>query len=374
MALTAGLGLDYVELVALGLAATATLALASAQAACRPALQVDRQVSPQRVDRGERCAVELTVRNVSRWRPATMVAWDRCGDTLTPAPVVGLRPGAVAEVSYPVVTDQRGRQWVGPLRVRRGDPLGLLASWQDFGGTTPVWVYPRRRSLVGGPAGSTRSLDGLADGAQHGSITFAALRDYVVGDELRRVHWRTSARIGRLMVREHVDASLPHLMLLLDDRRSAYPGPRVGVSVDFEAACEAAASVVAAACGDGIAATLSTVTGASVGGRGRHSDLRGQLDLLAEAAPDGGAGIGEAVARLRWRRGGDTLVVFTGPGGEDAAAQATAAGRRFPTTLTVLFDERLTDDRAAADGGADASVIRVRDSEQFAAAWQRRQW
>ncbi len=81
-----------------------------------------------------------------------------------------------------------------------------------------VWVHPRIHPLTAVPGGAARSLDGRVDRVPHGTITFDSLREYVVGDELRRVHWRTSARVGELMVREQLDTSLPRLVVLLDDR------------------------------------------------------------------------------------------------------------------------------------------------------------
>ena len=117
-------------------------------------------------------------------------------------------------------------------------------------------MYPRVHPLRAVPAGVARSLDGRVDRVPHGSITFDSLREYVVGDELRRVHWRTSARVGELMVREHVDTSLPRLVVLLDNRAAAHPGARGGMAETFEAACEAAASVVTAALREELPVTL----------------------------------------------------------------------------------------------------------------------
>jgi uncharacterized protein (DUF58 family) len=73
------------------------------------------------------------------------------------------------------------------------------------------------------PAGISRSLDGRLDRVPHGAITFDTLREYVIGDELRHVHWRTSARVGELMVREHVDTSPARIVVLLDDRIESWP-------------------------------------------------------------------------------------------------------------------------------------------------------
>ncbi len=124
------------------------------------------------------------------------------------------------------------------------------------------------------PTGVARSLDGRVDGVPHGSITFDSLREYVVGDEMRRVHWRTSARVGELMVREHVDTSLPRLVVLLDDRAAAHPAARGGIAETFEAACEAAASVVTAALREELPVTLLEVV---AGG----TELPSPLDRLA---------------------------------------------------------------------------------------------
>ena len=112
---------------------------------------------------------------------------------------------------------------VGPLRVTRHDPLGLVAVARGHGETVRVWVHPRIHPLTAVPAGVARSLDGRVDRVPHGSITFDTLREYVIGDELRHVHWRTSARVGELMVREHLDTSLPRMVVLLDDRSESYP-------------------------------------------------------------------------------------------------------------------------------------------------------
>src|SRR4029450_8403489 len=126
----------------------------------------------------------------------------------------------------------------------------------------------------------SRSMDGRVDRVPHGSITFAALREYVVGDDLRHVHWRTSARVGELMVREHVDTSLPRVVLLLDDRAGAHIVGAEGEAT-FESVCEAAASVLVAAFREDIHVEIQLVCGdAAAGG---HVDAGPLLDLLAEA-------------------------------------------------------------------------------------------
>jgi len=359
-----GLLAGYPELTVLGAAGLAAVLFALVFAAGVPPLAVERTVEPQRVDRDAACTVTLAVANTSSWRPATIVATDRCGGQEVPVPLVGLLPRARREVSYPVPTSRRGRLRVGPLRVSRLDPFGLVTTARSHGGTTDVWVYPRRYPLLGSPPGATRSLDGLVDRVPHGSITFDSLREYVVGDELRRVHWRTSARIGQLMVREQLDTALPTLVLLLDDRASSHSGGGGG-SASFESACEAAASVVAAAYAQELPVTLQLVSGARVGtGGGREA--RAYLDVLAEAELGAGE-LSTVVTRLRQAPAGDTAVFLTGPGGRESWAAVGGLRGAYRSVSGVVFEPTVAPPDASG-------LLSVADGAQFAARWSGWQW
>jgi uncharacterized protein (DUF58 family) len=220
---------------------------------------------------------------------------------------------------------------IGPLRVVRRDPLGLLALARSHGESLQVWVYPLAYPLTAVPVGIVRSLDGRVDRVPQGTITFDALREYVVGDELRHVHWRTTARVGELMVREHMDTSLPRLVVLLDDRRASYPDGEM-----FESACEAAASIVLAAFRDDLSVVLHLVSGSLA----VDKIARPYLDVLAEATLHEDAALDPAVSRLRHKRQGDTLVVLTGPVGPDDLGRVGSLRGAYPTvvvgTLGVL--------------------------------------
>jgi uncharacterized protein (DUF58 family) len=327
--LAAGFAFGYPELVVLGCACLLATAFGAAYAAWRPNLRVERVVEPDRVMRGESGRVTLTVHNTSRVRAATLVAYDRCGATSVPVPLLRLRPRRDTVVDYPVPTDRRGIVHIGPLRIGRTDPLGLATVARRHGGTAKVWVYPKVHPLTAVPVGIARSLDGRVDRVPHGTITFDTLRGYVPGDELRHVHWRTSARVGELMVREHVDTSLPRLVVLLDDRSEAHD------TDSFEAACEAAASVVVAAHRADLPLALQLVSGELVGGDGhRHAHPRAYLDLLAEAELHDHPGLHDATTRLRHRRLGDTLVYLTGPVRTDDLAEIEALRGAYPTIVT----------------------------------------
>ncbi|MET8365475.1 DUF58 domain-containing protein [Micromonospora sp. NPDC005194] len=361
-----GFRFAYPELTLLGAAAGAAVGYAALTAAWRPRLVVGRRADPDRVARGEPASMTLTVRNAGRLRSANLLAEDRCGSRVVPVPLLRLRPGRDTEVRYDVPTDRRGVVPVGPLRVTRRDPLGLVALARPYGETTPVWVHPRVHPLTAVPTGAGRSLDGRVDGVPHGSITFDSLREYVVGDELRRVHWRTSARVGELMVRENVDTSLPRLVVLLDNRAAAHPHRSDGVAESFESACEAAASVVTAAHRADLPVVMLLV-GPELIERGPAGDAEvGPLDRLAAAdLSDEDDALRAVTTRLRQDRLGDTLIFLTGPGGRDGLGHVGALRGAYPSVVVGVFGAA----EPTPAGTAGLVVVDAVDGAQFAAEW-----
>jgi uncharacterized protein (DUF58 family) len=319
--------------------------------------------------------VTLTVHNASRVRVAKLIAYDRCGEDRIPVPLLRLRPHRDTVVAYPVPTRRRGVVPVGPLRVSRSDPLGLVEVARTHGATAQVWVHPRTHPLAAVPAGITRSLDGRVDRVPHGSITFATLREYVVGDELRHVHWRTSARVGELMVREHLDTSLPRTVVVLDNRAASWTGE------SFESACEAAASVIAAAVREDLPVTLHLVCGeaavaaASRGGAMPLFDRLAEAELteaeLAEAELTGAelatrtAALETATTLLRQRRVGDTLVYLTGAGGVADLGLVAALRGPYPAVVVGVLGA----DTPAPSTVHGVLVLDAADGAEFAAAW-----
>lgn len=352
-----GFAFGYPELTVLGSAALVALLGAVGYAAWRPRPVVARTAAPDRVTRGDASVVTLTVSRAGWFGGGTLTGYDRCGGGEVPIPPLRLRRTGTAAVDYPVPTDRRGVVAIGPLRAVRRDPLALVELSQRHGGTGRVLVYPRSHPLSSVPLGIARSLDGQADRVPHGSITFDALRQYVVGDDLRRVHWRTTARVGELMVREHVDTSRPRFVVLLDDRRSTYPDGE-----DFESACEGAASIIALAHREDLPIRLlltSFPTGEHVGG------ARGLLDALAEATLVE-ADLTVAVRRLRLAALGDTLIVLTGPGGQrDIAAIGSLTGG-YPSIVVAVFG---ADSDAATTQLPGLLVVNPNDGPDFARAW-----
>jgi len=141
--------------------------------------------------------------------------------------------------SFRVPTSRRTVIPVGPVRSSRGDALGLLkreATWTDV---CELFVHPLTVSLGDSSTGFLKDLDGSpTDALTSSDIAFHALRDYVVGDDLRHVHWRTSARIGKLMVRQFEETRRSHTVVCLSMSPEDYAD-----ADDFELACSTAASL-----------------------------------------------------------------------------------------------------------------------------------
>jgi len=395
----AGFLLGYPELALLGSAGGIAVLAALINAAWQPRLVVRRDAEPDRVSRGEPCVMVLQVRAGRRWGPVNVTAEDRCGRRSVSIPLLRMRPGSETTVRYLVPTDRRGVVPIGPLRVVRRDALGLVSLTRTHGEPARVWVHPRVHPMHAVPVGLTRSLDGHTDRVPHGSITFDSLREYVVGDELRRVHWRTTARVGRLMVREHLDTSLPRLVVLLDNRVEAHPGLIDGTAATFESACEAAASIMTAAARTDLPVTLVMVVDLPADGADAASGhpldrltavtLRAGCGQVADAAAsdpriagDGGV-LRAAVARLRQQRLGDTVVFLTGPGDPQGPARVGGLRATYPVVLVGRFTGPApppaagTAPRPMGAGSSAARsaptsgmvVIDVVDGAHFAANW-----
>jgi uncharacterized protein (DUF58 family) len=151
-----------------------------------------------------------------------------------------LRRGEEVVERFDVPAVRRGVLQVGPAGARRTDPLGFFQRHAAWAKPVDLFVRPRMVGVESLGTGSVRDLEGTpSDQISMSDLSFHALREYVVGDDLRHVHWRSSARTGRLHVRQYHDTRRSHTVVLVDDTRAAYADPE-----DFELALSVAASVV----------------------------------------------------------------------------------------------------------------------------------
>jgi uncharacterized protein (DUF58 family) len=185
-------------------------------------------------------------------------------------PVVWDATGVHADISVP--THRRGPVSLGPWVLERVDPWGLMRRRVGEVEGVALLVVPRVRpvSLAALPS----ALADFGGSAEMGTTTFATLREYVIGDELRHVHWRSSAKTGKLMMRQYVDVTRPRITLVLVAEERAYTS-----ADEFEEAVDFIASLAAVASSSGLDVEVVTTSGerASHGG-GRSTAV---LDLLA---------------------------------------------------------------------------------------------
>jgi uncharacterized protein (DUF58 family) len=306
------------------------LLLAGLAVVLRPSrLVVERQIQPPRVPKHSTAIAFLTFANRGRTSVGPTVANQAMGDTDVRTVIPRLRRGEQGSRAYRLPTRQRGIFDVGPVEVNRADPFGLFRRTRKHGDTERIWVYPRLLAFKTLPAGLTRHLEGpTSDTAPAGNITFHRLRDYVVGDDLRMVHWRSSARTGSLVVKHNVDTSQPYTVVLLDQRPDWYSADT------FESAVDVAASVLAA-CSLNKAPVELRLTDSTVVGGPRLREVTPLLDHLTGVRFDDSGSLRGELVKLRRARGGTSLVVVTGMLITDDLPHVAALRRRFEQ-LVVL--------------------------------------
>ncbi|MEO6988740.1 MAG: DUF58 domain-containing protein, partial [Aquihabitans sp.] len=186
----------------------------------QPVLDVQRVLRPTRVMLGGVARVEATIVNRGRRRTPVLTLHDpvegTVGARLTVAP---MPPDEQQTASYRLPTQRRGLVHVGPMEAQVVDPFGLVRRRMAVAGVATLTVLPAierlERVTAGGGiddpmAGATRTVLGRTGGEE-----FAGLRPYVIGDDLRRVHWASSARIGDLLVRQDNPPWQGHLTIVL---------------------------------------------------------------------------------------------------------------------------------------------------------------
>ncbi|MEU6715419.1 DUF58 domain-containing protein [Nonomuraea sp. NPDC046802] len=321
-------------------------------------LSVRREVTPVKVARGDPAVATLHVRNTGRWRHSGLVARDTCRGTSVTVEVPSLARDTARTVSYRLPTRRRGETPVGPLVLDRTDPFGLARRSIAYGRRDLLLVRPRTVTLGPLDAGRQRHLDGFASrSAPNGAISFNGLRDYVIGDDLRHIHWRSTARTGVLMVKELTDVNLPSTVAVLDTRHSSYEGDD-----EFELAVDVAASVACSVTRDRFPVRLLTGTGELLHAKGGPGESEEVLDRLAvvERSPDAEP----PLHALRRAGSGGTLVVVSGTFA--ALADAASVRRRFDLVLYVRVGDPT---EGGTPGAAGVNVIEVSDLDDLAGAW-----
>ncbi|MEV6107586.1 DUF58 domain-containing protein [Streptomyces sp. NPDC051940] len=337
-----------------------------------------RRLSPARVPAGSEARVHLRLDNASRLPTGLLMLQDRVPYVLGPRPRFVLdrvEPGGRREVSYRVRSDLRGRYPLGPLQLRLTDPFGMCELTRSFSAYDTLTVVPKTEALA--PVRLAGESSGWGDGRRR-TVALAGEddvipREYRHGDDLRRVHWRSTARYGELMVRREEQPHRAGCTVLLDTRRAGYYG--AGPDSAFEWAVSAAASTALHMLERDYAVRLLTDTGDSVpgpesagGAVGAHSESADSaglmLDTLAVIDHSDSEELSAAYDVLRSGHEG-LLVAFVGELDDDQVALVARMRRRTGAALVFLLDSAawsMTDGEAQDDGRLDDQVRMLREA------------
>jgi uncharacterized protein (DUF58 family) len=277
-------------------------------------LACGRTLEPHRTPVGASARVVLRLQNLSGLPTGTLLLEDRLPYAL------GSRPRLVLErlgrhqassVAYTVRAEVRGRYEVGPLVVRLTDPFGLCELNRAFPSVDHLTVIPQvvalpTLRLAGEYSGAGESR--ARSVAVHGEDD-AATREYRHGDDLRRVHWRSTARVGELMVRREEQPWDSRATLVLDTRAQAHRGE--GPTASFEWAVSAIASAATHLRYNGYKLRLAGDLNAEIDAVEADGD-GAILDYLAEVKPQRRADIATMVERVRHRTDGGLLIAVLG--------------------------------------------------------------
>jgi len=377
-AMVCGLAIPEPDLVRVG-ALLIILPLVSALIARRSQyrLSCNRRLDPPRVPAGQLTVVTARVENISRLRTGVLLAEDVTPYSLGSRPrfvLDEIEPGGHRELNYQIHTDTRGKFTIGPLRVRVADAFGLVEISRAFSTTSTLVVTPRIFPLPRATAAS--SWLGEGDGGMRTISAVgeddAAPRLYQDGDGLRRVHWKSTARYGQLMVRREEHQWRNSASIFLDTRRRAHAGS--GPSATFEFAVSAAASIGAHLSGEGFRARLITEAG-EIAPRGTFNDTL--LDMLAVIGPSSHAGLLSGTSALAGA--GGQLIAVVGRLSPDEASQLAASRRgNAPAMALLLAVSAWATDSVPQDAARTAEILAaagwrvavVTASTPLASAWQ----
>lgn len=290
-----------------------------------------------RTARGHPLSITLGVALPRRSRSLRLVVGDAVA---RPDRTLGIPRQRPAHVEVPVDTSRRGQFELGPYRLVHGDPWGVVRRTVDEVTGGILLVHPRVSRLRRSPFTAALVSESESASRRQGHDHFHALRDYVLGDEPRTVHWRSSARAGRLVVRQEVAAASSGTAVILDTDSSAYGSDTAfGTGHDaarFEAAVEVAASIAVAQTTSAEKVHLLTTSRGGTLTTGESGAAGGLLDLLAVAAavPPVESSPEETVAHVRRVRC-SRVVLVTGTPSQQTARSAQMLARLVPSTLVV---------------------------------------
>jgi uncharacterized protein (DUF58 family) len=334
-------------------------------------LEGTRAQARARAREGEVLRIEVRLR--ARRRLSTIVLEEQVPERLgqpVRLPVATLARGEEVAHVYPLRCARRGVYQLGPLVARWGDPIGLTQREMVLAPSFELLVHPSTESVSDRPL--TRQWEDPpirppVSKPWPSGLEFYGMRDYVPGDDLRRIVWRAVARTGRVLVREAEQGITDRITIILDTDRSSHT--HEDPSESFEAAIRVAASLGIKHLGEGYAVSVDTNDGPltkALRGPGSPTQLLDSLTRLGF----GREPLSRVILRLATDPRRDAHNILITPRLEaSVAAQLRLLLNRGVSVLVValLWDEGAEEtlNTAAALG---CQVVELRPNESIAAA------
>lgn len=342
-----GIVFGWVEWMVAGTAALLLLAMAVPFLFGARAYEVDLSLTHERVVAGTGVTGEIVVRNVSA-RPALPGRLDiPVGRGLVEFGVPLLRPDQSTTEPLEIPPLPRGVVRVGPVTTVRSDPVGLLRREHAFDDVHDLFVHPRTVGLPSTSAGLVRDLEGNATRRLvDADMSFHAIREYVPGDSRRQVHWKSTAKTGRLMVRQYEESRRSRMAVVFAAATQEYAD-----ADEYELAVSAAASLGLRAVRD--ARDIDIVTGSEIPRvvKGRLRAIRHVPIVSPRAMLDGFSAVQrhentmpvEDVCRFAAEANERLSIAFVVVGSAVPLARLRQAALAFPAdtaVAAVICDER----------------------------------
>lgn len=315
---------QWVEALACALAGVVALLLAAMRVVWRPPHVVSIRVPNERIVAGQTAVGEISVRNERARSVRSGIIELPIGTGTGEFVVPPLGAHETWDEMFLISSRHRGIINVGPARAVRSDALGLLRRVRMWDEPVLLHVHPRTVRVPFDATGFQLDVEGVSTGKLSSSdVSFHALRDYEPGDDRRAVHWQSTARLGKLIVRQYEETHRSHHVIVLDTSRDAWDHD------SFETAVSVASSLGLANLRESRPVSLSTTEGWLPSGVAMRM-LDALSEVKARSFGDLSRRVREAVAQ---RPGVSALTLIVGPNVTDTEAAHLA--RLVPIDVPV---------------------------------------
>ena len=213
----------WAEAFALFVVCLSLLIIAIILVAAPSPYRVFLRLAQERVVAGQTALGEIRVVNDTARRGGSEVIELPIGTGVAEFVIPGVSSHETWDEFFSVLTRRRGVIEIGPARTVRSDGLGLLRRVRSWDNPVTLYVHPRTVRIPFEATGFQVDVEGVVTAKLSSSdVSFHALRDYEPGDDRRAVHWQSTARLGKLIVRQYEETHRSHHLIVLDTSRSSW--------------------------------------------------------------------------------------------------------------------------------------------------------